>query len=61
MKKLIGSYKELYLKALAYPPSSSGQRTYGEAPISNFFQRLGYEGINSIDDYIKRYSDIWKD
>ena len=24
-------------------------------------QRLGYEGINSIDDYIQRYSDIWKD
>ncbi len=61
LNELIGSYNKLYIKALAYPPSPSGQRTYGEAPISNFFQRIGYEGIKSIDDYIRRYSDIWKD
>ena len=34
--------------------------TYGELPISNFFQRLGYENIRTLDEYIIRSADIWK-
>ena len=37
------------------------QKTYGEAAISNYFQRLGYENINTLDDFNKKYSIIWKD
>ena len=37
------------------------QKTYGEAAISNYFQRLGYENINTLDDFNKKYSMIWKD
>ena len=59
--KLVSSFGDLYNQALKYPLTLEGQRTYGEDPISNYFQRLGYEGINSIDDYRQRYSDIWKD
>lgn len=35
-------------------------KTYGEKGISNYFQRLGYENIRSIDDFNRRYTNIWK-
>ena len=35
--------------------------TYGEAPRSNYFQRLGYEGIRTIYDFNSKNSNIWKD
>ena len=59
--KLMFSFRELYEKALNHPLTSDGQRTFGEEPISNYFQRLGYEGINSIFKYVHNYSAIWDD
>lgn len=37
-----------------------GHVTYGEDGVSNYFQRLGYENIRTIDDFNKRYYYIWK-
>ena len=61
IENLIFSYDRLYKVALNYPANEEGRLTYGETPISNYFQRLGYEGINSIGLYVQKYSLIWKD
>jgi RHS repeat-associated protein len=34
---------------------------YGEDPGSNYFQRLGYEGIKTMKSFEQFYSNIWKD
>ena len=59
--ELFFSYSRLYKTAFNYPANKEGHLTYGETPISNYFQRLGYEGINSIGLYIQKNSLIWKD
>ncbi len=35
--------------------------TYGEDKRSNYFQRLGYEGIKTLKDFNRNYSKIWED
>ena len=38
-----------------------GFPTYGEGERSNYFQRLGYEGINTLEKFNSNYSEIWND
>ena len=62
-KEFLTHFNKLYMQAL----STDGygiepfQKTYGEAAISNYFQRLGYENIRTLDDFEKKYNIIWKD
>ena len=61
-KVFLLNYHKLYTEALEFqrnehPPF---QQTYGEKTISNLFQRLGYENIRTLDDFNKKYQDIWK-
>ncbi len=61
-KEFLNSYSKYYNQALGtmgigLVPS---QKTYGEKGISNYFQRLGYENIKTLEDFNRRYSDIWK-
>lgn len=62
-KEFIANFHNLYKQALSTqgqgiePP----QKTYGEAAISNYFQRLGYENIRTMSDFEKKYEQIWKD
>lgn len=37
------------------------QVTYGEDAISNYFQRLGYENIRTLEDFNSKFEKIWKD
>ena len=59
------SYKAYVSKAYGFmekdPKRLNLQRTYGEDAISNYFQRLGYENIKTLESLNQRYGDIWKD
>ncbi len=37
------------------------QKTYGEEPRSNLFQRLGYEDINTLPKFNQDYNKIFND
>ena len=62
IRNFILFYQEYYRQALGTIGDGLilGQKTYGEDGISNYFQRLGYENIRTMDDFNQRYSDIWK-
>ncbi len=48
----LSSYKA---EAALKPP------TYGEEHRSKYFQRLGFEGIKTLNSFNRNYSKIWKD
>lgn len=52
----LGIHLKSYMKEASMIPVS-----YGEAPRSNYFQRLGYEGIKTIYDFNYKNSNIWED
>ena len=61
-KEFFNSYSKYYRQALGTMGEGlvPFQKTYGEKGISNYFQRLGYENIRTLEDFNNRYSDIWK-
>ncbi len=61
-KEFFNSYSKYYHQALGTMGNGlvPSQKTYGEEGISNYFQRLGYENIRTLEDFNRRYSDIWK-
>ena len=61
-KEFFNSYSKYYRQALGTMGEGlvPFQKTYGEEGISNYFQRLGYENIRTLEDFNGRYSDIWK-
>ena len=62
-KEFIHHYLSYYKQALTTQGEDGvilGHKTYGEKGISNYFQRLGYENIRTIDDFNRKYADIWK-
>jgi len=62
-KEFFANFNKLYNQAIGtYGHGIEPfQKTYGEAAISNYFQRLGYENIRTIGDFEKKYKQIWDD
>ena len=50
----------LNLNANLLKAKEAGFPTFGEGRISNRFQRLGYEGIKTIDSFNRNYKRIWE-
>jgi RHS repeat-associated protein len=51
----------LHLNKYKQEALAKGYPTYGEKHRSNYFQRLGYEEIETIYQFTKRYQSIWED
>ena len=61
-KKFLSSYFSYYSEALNTMGKGilPQQKTFGEAGISNYFQRLGYENIRTLKDFNLNFSKIWE-